>query len=305
MLKFKIHIVFVFVLVFHFCFSQLDKFGNKTFTKGDTLRGALLPERTCYNVLSYDLDIKVDIDNKFISGSNTITFSAEQDIKRLQIDLFANLKIDKIEFNGYELSYNRLFNAVFVEFPEIVKKGSIEKIKIMYSGNPQSAKHAPWDGGFSWKSDPHGKPWVGVSCQGTGASCWWPCKDHQSDEPENMYIRITVPVGLLAISNGRLINTSVINKDWITYSWYVSYPINNYNVTLNIANYLHFSDVYKNLNFKDSLTLDYFVLPANLEKAKKHFKQVKPMLDCYYQLFGEYPFVNDGYKLVETPYLFM
>ena len=286
-------------------YSQLDFGFKKKFTKADTLRGTLSPLRSCYDVLMYDLDIRVDIDNKFISGSNTIKFLANNDFQKLQIDLFANMKIEKIEFNGQELKYTRQFNAVFVDFPDTIKKESVRFLKVYYSGNPQSAKHPPWDGGFSWDKNTDGSPWVGVSCQGTGASLWWPCKDHQSDEPIEMLIRVTVPPGLMEVSNGRLKRKTTLPDGWTKFEWYVSYPINNYDATLNIAKYKSFSDFYYNPAYKDTLTLDYFVLPQNYEEAKKQFAQVKPMLDCYYKFFGEYPFVRDGYKLVETSYLGM
>jgi aminopeptidase N len=198
-----------------------------------------------------------------------------------------------------------LYNAVFISFPDTIRKGSVHSLKISYSGNPQIAKKPPWDGGFSWSKDKDDNPFVGVSCQGTGASLWWPCKDHQSDEPLEMLIRITVPPGLEEVSNGRLKRKTVLPDSWTKFEWYVSYPINNYDVTLNIAKYKHFSDAYFNSSYTDSLTLDYYVLPDNYAKAQKQFEQVKSMLDCYYKFFGEYPFVRDGYKLVEAPYLGM
>jgi len=305
---------FLLLLITQEGYSQFDFGKNKKFTKADTLRGTLSAYRSCYDVLFYDLDIKVDIDKKFISGSNTIKFLANNDFQMLQIDLFENMKIEKIEFamqanensDGQPgLKYTRQYNAVFIEFPDTIKEGSVRSIKIHYSGKPQSAKHAPWDGGFSWDKDKEGNPWVGVSCQGTGASLWWPCKDHQSDEPNEMLIRVTVPPGLMNVSNGRLKRKTILPDSCTRFEWFVSYPINNYDVTLNIANYKYFGDTYFNPDFKDTLTLDYFVLPSNYEKAKIQFDQVKPMLDCYYKLFGEYPFVKDGYKLVEAPYLGM
>jgi aminopeptidase N len=297
--------ILLFILITYSCFSQLDFGKDKKFTKADSLRGTLSPMRKCYDVLSYDLDVKVDIENKFISGSNTIKFKSVSDFKTLQVDLFENMKIEKIEFKDVELKYTRLYTAVFIDFPDIITKGSVSFIKIHYSGNPQPAKNAPWDGGFTWAKDKEGNPFVGVSCQGTGASLWWPCKDHQSDEPNEMVIRITVPTGLTDISNGRLKKETDLKNGWTKFEWYVSYPINNYDVTLNIGKYKHFSDYYYNSHYSDTLSLDYFVLPINYEKAVSQFTQVKPMLDAYYNYFGEYPFVRDGYKLVEAPYLGM
>lgn len=288
------------------CSSLYARSANDSvYAQADTLRGMLSPLRTCYNVLVYDLDVKVDINEKYISGSNTIKFIAESDFQQLQIDLFENMQIQLVEFETTSLKYTRKYNAVFINFPRMIKKGETTSLKIYYHGKPQPAIHPPWDGGFSWETDAEGNPWVGVSCQQLGASCWWPCKDHQSDEPDEMFICISVPSSLMAVSNGRLTKKTELQDGYTKYDWHVSYPINNYDVTLNIAKYKQFSDLYINTTFKDSLTLDYFVLPSNYEKAQQHFKQVKPMLDCYYKLMGEYPFIKDGYKLVETPYLGM
>ncbi len=286
-------------------FAQFNFGGNTKFTKADSLRGYLSQMRSCYDVLTYDLDVKVDMNNKYISGSNTIKFIATKNFRRMQVDLFANMKIDKIEENNHELIYERNFNAVFINFPDTVKKESVHYLKIYYSGNPIAAKRAPWDGGFTWSKDKDENMFVGVSCQGTGASLWWPCKDHQSDEPNEMLIRVTVPTGYTEVSNGRLKRQTDLENGWTKFEWYVSYPINNYDVTLNIGKYKHYNEVYFNPAFRDSLTLDYFILPIDYEKAQKQFTQVKPMLDCFYNYFGEYPFVRDGYKLVQAPYLGM
>ncbi|OFY87249.1 MAG: peptidase M1 [Bacteroidetes bacterium RIFCSPLOWO2_12_FULL_35_15] len=297
----------VFLLFFSFLNSQaqLGFGGEGKFTRADSLRGTLSEFRSCYDVLLYDLDIKIEIDTKFISGSNTIKFLAITDFQKLQLDLFENMKIEKIEFKDQNLKFTREYNAVFITFPEEIKKGSVQILKVYYSGNPLSAKNPPWDGGFSWNKDKDGNPFVGVSCQGTGASLWWPCKDHQSDEPNEMVIRVAVPSDLTEVSNGRLKNKTDLQNGYTKYEWFVSYPINNYDVTINIAKYKHFSERYYNSNYRDTLSLDYYVLPANYEKAKKQFQQVKPMLNCFYKYFGEYPFIRDGYKLVEAPYLGM
>ncbi|MDQ3046438.1 MAG: M1 family metallopeptidase [Bacteroidota bacterium] len=298
----------ILTVLFAICFLSAQPqsgAGQVKFNRGDTLRGDLSEMRLCYDVLFYDLDIKVDIEKKFLSGANTIRFLVVNDFKTFQIDLFKNMNIEKIVFNKQDVLFRREFNAVFVEFPDTIRKGNTASITVHYSGKPIEAKNAPWDGGFSWSRDKRKKPFVGVSCQGTGASLWWPCKDHQSDEPNEMMIRITVPPGLKDVSNGKLLREIALPDGWTKFEWYVSYPINNYDVTLNIANYVHFGDSFIHAGYKDTLSLDYYVLPENLEKARKQFEQVKPMMDCYYGLFGEYPFLKDGYKLVEAPYLGM
>ncbi|MGB3948257.1 MAG: M1 family metallopeptidase, partial [Bacteroidia bacterium] len=304
-MKKSIFLTFLFLLNTLIIQAQLNFWGTKKFTRADSLRGTLSTQRSCYDVLMYDLDIKVNIPDKSIAGSNTIKMLAVTNFQRIQVDLFENMKIEKIEYNNQLLNYKREFDAVFIDFPQTIPKGSVQQLKIFYSGKPQSAKRPPWDGGFIWDKDSEGNPWVGVSCQGTGASLWWPCKDHQSDEPNEMLIRVTVPQGLSNISNGRLKRATTLPDGATKFEWYVSYPINTYNVTMNIANYKTISDTYTNLNFDDTLTLDYFVLANNCTKAETQFEQVKPMMDCFYNILGEYPFVKDGYKLVETPYLGM
>lgn len=276
----------------------------RSFSRSDSLRGNLTALRTCYDINYYHLDVKFNIDEKFISGSNLFAFTAVNDFKRLQFDLFANLNIQKVLYKGKELKFTREFNAVFVDFPKTIRKGSKDEFQVFYSGNPTIAKRAPWDGGFVYAKDQAGKPWVAVACQGFGASSWWPTKDHQADEVDSMMISISVPPGLMDVSNGRLRSTKKMADGYTQYNWFVANPINNYTVTVNIADYVHFTDTYTGKN--GNLSLDYYVLRENLEKAKVQFEaDVKPMFDCFENWFGPYPFYKDGYKLVETSYLGM
>lgn len=276
---------------------------GQAFTRADTLRGSLRHERTCYDVTFYDLWVKVDPATQRISGSNIIRFKAMEDFETMQVDLFDNLNVDGIRFLGQELTYQRVEQAIFVHLPREVEAGTETSIEILYSGSPTAAARAPWDGGFVWKKDPQGKPWVGVACEGTGASLWWPCKDHLSDEPDSMRITVVAPIGLKAVANGVQRSVRDLDTQWTQTEWFVSYPINNYNVTLNIADYVHFADTFHNAS--GTHDLDYYVLRANEQKARKQFEQVKPMMRVYERFFGEYPFWRDGYALVETPYLGM
>jgi aminopeptidase N len=267
-------------------------------TRADSLRGMLSPERICYDVKYYHLDVRIDPRDSTLRGSNDIVFEAVTPFRRMQVDLFEDMKVNSITLEGHrsKLRYTREGNAFFVEFDEELKAGFRYTLGIHYSGRPLVAKMPPWQGGFSWDRDSAGNPLVTVTCQGTGASLWWPNKDHQADEPDSMLISITVPPGLQDISNGRLRSAKALEDGWTRFDWFVSYPINNYNVTVNIGKYAHFSEVYEGAG---PLTLDYYVLPQNLEKAKIHFAQVKTMLACFEQAFGPYPFYRDGYKLVE------
>ena len=282
---------------------------SQNYSKGDSLRGNLSSFRSCYDVFFYDLYIIVDDQQKkILNSSNNIHLTALTDFQKIQIDLFENLKIHSIEFEDKELDFQRIYNAVFINFPRVIESDENIFFKITYSGNPRVAVNPPWDGGFSWEKDKNDNSWIGVSCQGLGASSWWPCKDHQSDEPDSMKITCSVRKPLQVISNGNLMNDTVVyNKDLNTLttksSWFVSYPINSYNVTLCIGDYTHFNDIY--INQEDTLDLDYYVLSYNKKKAMEHFNQVKPMLACFEKYFGPYPFWSDGYALVETPYLGM
>jgi aminopeptidase N len=222
----------------------------------------------------------------------------------MQIDLQQPMLIDKVVQNGKELRFSRDGDAFFIKLSKNQKTDAVDQLTVFYHGKPRKAVKAPWDGGFSWKKDKTGKPFIATSCQGLGASVWWPCKDHMYDEPDQgMRISINPPKGLMDVSNGRLEKVTD-NKDGSkTYHWIVKNPINNYGVNTNIAEYAHFSDIYK--GEKGDLSCDYYVLPYNLEKAKKQFTQVHKMLEAFEHWFGPYPFYEDGYKLVEVPYLGM
>ncbi|WP_214072288.1 M1 family metallopeptidase [Mucilaginibacter sp. dw_454] len=277
---------------------------KETFTHADTLRGMLTPLRTCYDINYYHLDVKFDIDKKFISGSNLFKFTATQDFTKLQFDLYANLKVEKVIYKGKELPYTRDDNAVFVTFPNTITQGSKDEFTVFYSGNPTIAKNAPWDGGVVYTTDSLGNPWVATACQGAGASIWWPNKDQQADEVDSMLISISAPKGLLDVSNGRLRKKTVLKDGYTRFDWFVGNPINNYDVEANIGNYVHFGDIYN--GEKGKLTTDFWVLSYNIDKAKKQFAANVPrMLKAFEYWFGPYPWYEDGYKLIETPHLGM
>ncbi|PSR06071.1 MAG: M1 family peptidase [Bacteroidetes bacterium SW_10_40_5] len=280
--------------------QEINYFSEITFSKYDTLRGSLNTRRTCYDVHFYDLNIRVNPESKTIKGSNTVHYEVESKFRIFQVDLFANMKIDSITANGSKLNYKRDSNVILPRFPDVQEKGGKGKITVYYRGKPKEAENPPWDGGFVWENDEKGRPWIGVACEGIGASLWWPNKDHLSEEPDSMKISCEVPKDLTCVSNGRLTNITKLPDGYQRYSWFVSYPINNYNVTLNIGHYTHFEDQYVNEN--DTLELDYYVLDYNQSKARDHFLQVPEMLECFEEYFGPYPFPKDGYGLVETPY---
>lgn len=270
------------------------------FTHADTLRGALNTYRSCYWVTFYDLHLRIDINKHSIAGYNTIVYKNTADFTRMQVDLFSNMAIDSIMHGKTKLTYKRDTNAVFIDFPIKETAGQKDSITFYYHGMPREAVRAPWDGGFVWGKDSLGRPWVDVACEGTGASLWWPCKDHLSNKPDSMHMSFEIPTGLICVSNGRLRSVKDLQDGYTRFNWAVTKPIINYDVTLNIANYSHIHDY--SLNGNDTLTLNYYVLDYNAKRAANHFKQVKPMIACYEHYFGKYPFYTDGYKLVETTY---
>jgi aminopeptidase N len=262
-------------------------------TRADILRGAYGQYRANNDLLFYHLDVRVDPEKKFISGKNTIRFKMLKDDTRIQLDLQQPLNVDKILFGTTELKYEREFGAVFVDFPKTLHAGRIYSIDFYYSGNPLETGRF---GGIAFRKDPAGRPWINTACEGIGASIWWPNKDQWRDEVESMQISVSIPNDLVDISNGKFMGKTDLGDGYTRWDWLVHYAINNYDVALNIGKYEHFSDKL------GDLSLDFYVLPEDLDKAKKQFAQAKGMLQAFQHYFGEYPFKKDGYKLIEVPY---
>ena len=290
-------------LLIFFSIISLNLYSQQyNFTKQDTLRGSITPERAWWDLVYYHLDISVKPEEKFIKGSNTITYNVLNSSNRLQVDLQSPLKITKVEQNGNLLDFESQGNAHFIKLLDKQKKGTIQSVKVYYEGYPKEAVRAPWDGGLSWKRDSNGKHFVATSCQGIGASIWWPNKDHMYDEVDSMLISVNVPKDLVNVSNGRLKKIDEY-EDSKTYHWYVSNPINNYGVNINIGDYVSFSEVYN--GEKGPLDMVYYVLRDNIERARTHFKDAPKMMDAFEYWFGPYPFYEDSFKIVEVPYLGM
>ena len=294
-------IVLAFILI-TCCFSQVFS-QNRSFTRQDTLRGSITEERKWWDLTYYHLDISVNPADSTIKGKNSVMYKVLEKNKVMQIDLQPPLILNKAFQNGKALNIRHEGNAHFIQLIAKQIPGSINEIELQYSGRPKVARRPPWDGGITWKKDKNNRPFIASSCQGIGASIWWPCKDHMYDEPDSMLMSITVPEDLVDVSNGRLRKVEAHDNRTKTYHWFVSNPINNYGVNINIADYAHFSEKYQ--GEKGELDCDYYVLKYNLDKAKIHFKQVKLMLEAFEHWFGPYPFYEDGYKLVEAPYLGM
>ncbi|WP_418602744.1 M1 family metallopeptidase [Hwangdonia sp.] len=272
------------------------------FTRQDTLRGSITPERSWWDLTYYHLDIKVNPEEKSIKGKNTVQYKVLENHTVMQIDLQPPLKLTKATQNGKDLNIKHDGNAHFITLIDNQNIGDINNVTVYYEGVPREAIRAPWDGGVSWKKDTNGNHFIATSCQGLGASVWWPNKDHMYDEVDSMLISVNVPKDLMNVSNGRLRLVERIG-DTKTFHWFVKNPINNYGVNMNIGDYVNFSEVYDGM--AGNLDMDYYVLRDNLEKAQVHFKDAPKMMEAFEHWFGQYPFYADSFKLVEVPYLGM
>ena len=276
---------------------------SRTFTHADTLRGSNGPDRSWWDAEFYDLHVRVNPADSSISGWNGITYRAVRAGSRMQIDLQEPLVADSILDGGRKLKAYRDGNAYFVGLGAMQTAGARGTVTVYYHGKPRVAIRAPWDGGFVWAHDSLGNRWIATANEGLGASVWWPNKDYLADEPDSQRIAITVPDSIIDVSNGRLRHTTANGDGTTTYEWFVTEPINNYDVAVNAARYAHLSDSYAGERGK--LTLDFYPLAYHRDTATVQFQQVKPMLACFEHWFGPYPWYADGFKLVETPHLGM
>ena len=284
---------------------------NTNNTHADTLRGSYGSGRDWWDVVKYDLHVKFSITDSLISGYNDISLRVLKKGKNLQLDLQEPLILDSIIFSSNSFTPHTIKekfivkdgNAYFVSDSLLTVNSTNIHLFVYYHGKPRIAKRPPWDGGLIWKKDKNNNPWVSIACQGLGASVWYPCKDHQSDEPQSASLWVTCPDTLLTVGNGRLLGSSKNKDGTSTFHWGVSSPINNYTIIPYIGKYVHFNEVYK--GEKGNLDMDYWVLDYNLEKAKKQFADALKMMKAFEYWFGPYPFYKDGYKLVESPHLGM
>lgn len=285
-----------------FLFSITSSFAQKSFTRADTLRGSITPERAWWDLNHYHLAVEIFPETKSIKGSNTIRYQVVNEAQILQIDLQEPLKITSATQDGQTLKIRKEGAAHFISLVKKQSPGNFEEVKITYEGKPKEAIRPPWDGGITWQKDRNGKHFIASSNQGIGSSIWWPSKDHPSDEVDSVLISVTVPKGLMDVSNGRLVGID-LGTTTDTFHWSVVNPINDYGVNINIGDYVHFGEKYQ--GEKGELDMDYFVLRDNLEKAKVHFRDARRMMEAFEHWFGPYPFYEDGFKLVEAPYLGM
>ena len=272
----------------------------KVFTRADTLRGTVTPQRAWWDATFYDLDVKIHPADSSIVGVHRIGYRVLGPAKEMQIDLQRPLEIDSIVQDARRLRFRRDGNAFFVTLVARQGIGDRKTVAVFYRGKPQPAKRPPWDGGFTWVKDSLGRPWIVTSNQGLGASVWWPNKDIQSDEPDSQRVAITVPDPLINVSNGRLRRVTHHADGSSTWEWFITKPINNYDIAVSAGNYAHYGDVYQ--GERGPLTMDFYPLSYHLEAAQRTFPQATTMLQCFEHWFGPYPWYEDGYKLIESPH---
>ncbi|MDO8665088.1 MAG: M1 family metallopeptidase, partial [Gemmatimonadales bacterium] len=277
------------------------------FAHADTLRGSNGPARAWWDATFYDLHVRVNPADSTIRGWNGITYRVlappPLPAREMQIDLQSPMEVDSMVQNRRRLTWRRDGNAFFVTLTAPQRAGDVKTLTVWYHGTPRVARRPPWDGGYTWTRDSSGGLWVATSNEGLGASVWWPNKDIPADEPDSQRIAITVPDPLVDVSNGRLRSTTHNADSTTTYEWFVTAPINNYNVAVNAGRYAHFSDTLA--GEAGRLTLDFWPLAENLDAARRQFQQATPMLRCFEHWFGPYPWYEDGYKLIEAPHLGM
>ena len=297
------HLTFLSLLVFLLIRLNAQEAAKKQYTRQDTLRGTITPERAWWDATHYNISVQPDYITKQIKGTNEISFRVLSPGDKMQIDLQEPMQINAIKERGHSLKFYRDGNAFFVRWPSRLKAGSMHTIAVDFSGTPRAAVRPPWDGGWIWSKDKSGAPWMSVACQGLGASVWYPCKDSQADEPDSAMLRIVVPDSLVAVGNGRLRGKQSMKNGLTMYSWAVVNPINNYDIIPYIGKYANFNEIFD--GEKGPLTCSYWVLAEDLAKAQAQFTQARTMLKCFENWFGPYPFYEDGYKLVQAPHLGM
>ena len=295
-------ILYKLFLVLGFTLLALTGLFSQSYTHADSLKGTYSKERAWWDVLHYNLQVNVNSKDSSISGSNIISYKVVNKPVRLQLDLMRPMIIDSVIQNKRSCSFTQDGNAYFISLNSPQEINRTYELKVVFHGKPIAAKNAPWDGGVIWSKDKKGNPWISIACQGMAASVWFPNKDHMADEPDSASMAFTCEKNMVVVSNGKLKNIIVSDKGF-TYYWQVKSPINNYNIIPYIGKYTNLRDTLNGVN--GTLDLDYWVLDYNYSKMKAHFAQVKPMIRCFEDWFGPYPFYKDGYKLVEAPFLGM
>ncbi len=291
----------LFIYFFIFSYTSFAQFGTQD------SGGKIIPEQNCYDVLHYDINLTIDPGDKAIGGNVIMTINAVEDFNKIIVNLDSVYNVESVSLltgKEIDLNFNYEKQKILINFNRTIKCDETISIKIVYSGVPQAAKNPPWDDGFIWQENKDELPWVSVTCQGGGADIWWPCKDHPSDEPDSVSLHFTVPEDLICVSNGRFISTVNNDDGTTTWNWFVSTPINNYNVTFYLGPFKKIDYDYTSIT-GEKFPFAVWALPENYEKAKTHSQQFVDHMRIMEELIGPYPFRADKYAIVEAPHLGM
>lgn len=266
--------------------------------------GPLMPEQAAYNVTFYDLDLQIFPDERLISGKVLVQATVVHPTNVLVLDLDTTFNVLRAMEGDLNCDVTREGGKLYIDLGRTRQRGEILRIDVFYEGAPREAPRAPWDGGFSWAKTDSGEHWIATSCQTEGADVWWPNKDHVSDEPDSVGIHIRVPDPLVVATNGRLRTTEAHDDGTTTYHWFVSTPINNYNIALNIAPYRVIEGELESV-VGDTYPVVFYVLPEDYEKGQALFPEILDHLRFFEKLLGPYPFRADKYGVAQTPHLGM
>lgn len=292
----------IILLVFYGFVSAISA---QSFTALDSLRGGWHAYRSCFDLLHYHLKLKVNPQTRFISGSNRWTCRGLEDAATIQADLDMALNIVSVISPEGPAKWTRKGSSVLIDLPFRIRSGENFWIEIRYEGQPQVALNPPWDGGFVWSQDENGRAWIGVACEGSGASLWYPAKDHPADEADSALLEYEVPSDLMAVGNGQFLGSEKSGDTSTIYRYRLSYPVNHYNLTFNAASYKTWQDTMLVPESGKLLQMSFFALPQDYAKARKQWAQSKSIIRSLSETYGDYPFLRDGYKVIQTPYLGM
>jgi len=271
--------------------------------------GPLLPEQASYDVTFYDLSVRVDPAVRSIEGTLRATARITSPLAWFVLDLDPILDVASVAEvqeagSTQPLVFERRGGKFWAAFPYMKQPGEVVTVEVVYGGQPREAPNPPWDGGFTWAETPSGQPWIATSCQRIGADVWWPVKDHVSDEPDAMALHVTVPEPLVVAANGALRRIEPHADGTHTYHWFISTPINVYNVALNIAPYRTLEASFESVA-GDTFPVVFYVLPEDYENGQRLFPEMLDHLRFYEEILGPYPFRTDKYGVAQTPHLGM
>ncbi|MEE4270575.1 MAG: M1 family metallopeptidase [Thermoanaerobaculales bacterium] len=268
--------------------------------------GELAPDMAAYDVRHTDLEVQVDPASESIRGRAVVTVDAVAPADVFAIHLDDRLQVVAVRVDGDLADARHADGVISVALDDPWPAGSRHRVGVEYGGAPKKALRAPWIDGFVWSETPSGEPWVGVTCEGDGADIWWPCKDHPSDEPdEGMDIALTVPEGLVGLSNGRPMGETTNPDGTVTSRWRVGFPVNNYAVSIAVGPYVPVEEIYRGVDGSRHETIVFWAIPEHLEEARRMWVQMPRILEIFGRRFGEYPFFSDKLWVAHAPYLGM